>query len=109
LTFWNPGAVFGTGVSIEPSLNTRRIVNSDAPSNGSLKLLERLFVGLSTTDADTAGRISQLSRIVAFRNRIVHGYDTIDDATVWGIIDRHLSELLTTVEDLLSGSEAGGS
>ena len=58
---------------------------------------------LARLDSDTAAHIGELSRIVAFRNRIIHGYDTVDDATVWGIVDRHLPELLAKVETLLQG------
>ena len=54
----------------------------------------------------TAAHIGQLSRIVGFRNRIIHGYDTVDDATVWGITDRHLPQLLAEVETLLRDSDA---
>ena len=60
---------------------------------------------LSHEDADAAERILQLPRIVGFRNRIIHSYDTIDDATVWGVIEGHLPMLLTEVEALLQ--EAG--
>lgn len=30
-----------------------------------------------------------------------HGYDVIDDATVWGVIDARLPQLLTQVEAML--------
>ena len=56
---------------------------------------------LSQDDPATAARIEGLPRIVGFRNRIIHGYDTIDDATVWGVVDMHLAPLLTKVETLL--------
>lgn len=56
---------------------------------------------LARDDPATAARIDQLSRIVGFRNRIIHGYDAVDDATVWGVIDRHLPELIAQVEVLL--------
>lgn len=45
------------------------------------------------------------SAIVRFRHRIIHGYDTVDDATVWGVIDRHLPQLLDKVESLLQDLE----
>ncbi|MBP8911048.1 MAG: DUF86 domain-containing protein [Phycisphaerae bacterium] len=45
-----------------------------------------------------AAHIDQLSKIVRFRNRIIHGYDTVDDATVWGIADQYLPRLLAEVE-----------
>ncbi|MCX5644871.1 MAG: DUF86 domain-containing protein [Phycisphaerae bacterium] len=62
---------------------------------------------LRHTDPTTAARVDQLSRIVGFRNRIIHGYDTVDDATVWGIIDRHLPELLAQVETLVQEPDTG--
>lgn len=30
--------------------------------------------------------IADLSRIVALRNRIIHGYDSVDDEIVWDIV-----------------------
>jgi uncharacterized protein with HEPN domain len=60
---------------------------------------------LSAGNAGVAGRISHLSRIVSFRNRIIHGYDAIDDATVWGVVESHLPELVTEVEQLLRDAE----
>jgi uncharacterized protein with HEPN domain len=62
---------------------------------------------LRHTDPIIAARVNQLPRIVGFRNRIIHGYDTIDDATVWGIINRHLPELLAQVETLLQEPDTG--
>ena len=61
------------------------------------------------TDSGVAARISHLPRIVGFRNRIIHGYDAIDDATVWGVIGSHLPALVAEVERLLkdTGDEVG--
>jgi uncharacterized protein with HEPN domain len=59
---------------------------------------------LSIIDADTAERINELPRIVGFRNRIIHGYDTVDDAMVWGVIEGHLPSLLEQVQNLLGES-----
>jgi uncharacterized protein with HEPN domain len=35
------------------------------------------------------------------RNRVIHGYDKIDDEIVWGTIVRHLPILKAEVEKLL--------
>ena len=59
---------------------------------------------LSAEDSDVAGQIAELPRIVAFRNRIIHGYDSVDDATVWGVTEKHLLTLVTKAEDLLKES-----
>jgi len=39
--------------------------------------------------------------IVAFRNRLVHAYDSIDNSIVWAIIKNHLPELKKQVLDNL--------
>jgi uncharacterized protein with HEPN domain len=52
-------------------------------------------------DPSVAARISELRRIIDFRNRIIHGYDTVDDAVVWGITEKHLPFLIKEVTDLL--------
>lgn len=53
---------------------------------------------LSQGEPDLAARIAGLPRIVGFRNRIIHGYDTVDDAMVWGVIEAHLPGLLIDVD-----------
>jgi uncharacterized protein with HEPN domain len=40
-------------------------------------------------------------KIIDTRNRIIHGYDTVSDDVIWGIIIRHLPRLREEVEDLL--------
>jgi uncharacterized protein with HEPN domain len=60
---------------------------------------------LSQADSMVAARIGERQRIIGFRNRIIHGYDAIDDATVWGVVESHLPRLVAEVETLLK--EAG--
>ena len=55
-------------------------------------------------DSEIAARISELRQIVDFRNRIIPGYDTIDDAVVWGIIEKRLPVLVDDVTSLLQPS-----
>jgi uncharacterized protein with HEPN domain len=40
-------------------------------------------------------------QIVAFRNRLVHAYDGIDNTIVWAILSRHLKPLKEEVTKLL--------
>jgi uncharacterized protein with HEPN domain len=56
---------------------------------------------LSQTEPTVAARIGELHRIVSFRNRIIHGYDAIDDAAVWGVAESDLPRLVAEVEALL--------
>jgi uncharacterized protein with HEPN domain len=39
-------------------------------------------------------------QIIGFRNRLVHAYDGIDNSIVWAIINRHLENLKTEIENL---------
>ena len=43
-------------------------------------------------------------QIVAFRNRLIHAYDSIDDSIVWVTIQNHLPKLKTEVDILLNPS-----
>ena len=45
-------------------------------------------------------RISDREKIIAFRSVLVHGYDVIDDATVWSAIASNLPTLLEEVKTL---------
>lgn len=45
--------------------------------------------------------ISNSRRIVDARNKIIHGYDEIENAQVWGIIINHLPILKEEVEKYL--------
>ncbi len=58
---------------------------------------------LAQIDADTAAKLSELRRVVDFRNRIIHGYDTIDDVVVWGVVQSHLPKLVSEVRLVLRG------
>jgi uncharacterized protein with HEPN domain len=49
-------------------------------------------------DVETFESIAHAQSIVGFRNRLAHGYDSIDDAIVWGVISGHLPLLLAEVE-----------
>jgi uncharacterized protein with HEPN domain len=51
-------------------------------------------------------RISDTSRIIAFRNRLIHTYASIADDVVWGVLEANLPTLEREVEALLR--EVGG-
>ena len=53
---------------------------------------------------EALNRLSDEDAGVAFRNRIIHGYDSVDDASVWGVIEKHLPPLVGQAENLLKAS-----
>ena len=56
---------------------------------------------LAKVDHETAERISEYRRIIAFRNILIHGYAQIDHRLVWGVLESKLPTLSQEVEKLL--------
>jgi uncharacterized protein with HEPN domain len=56
---------------------------------------------LARTDPAVAEQIEDLPRIVAFRNVLIHGYATIDDAIVWEVATTRLTGLIDLLTSLL--------
>jgi uncharacterized protein with HEPN domain len=46
-------------------------------------------------------RITDTRRIIAFRNRLIHGYAAVADSVVWGIVERTLPILRAEIDQLL--------
>ncbi|WP_425393113.1 HepT-like ribonuclease domain-containing protein [Ekhidna sp.] len=51
---------------------------------------------------DPALRIENKGRIISLRNRVIHGYDKVDDEIIWGVIIKHLPKLESEVKLLLA-------
>ena len=53
-------------------------------------------------DKNSDIKLTNARKIVDARNRIIHGYDTISDDVIWGIVVRHLPILRIEVEELMN-------
>lgn len=51
-------------------------------------------------DSGIVCRIQEADRIIAFRNRHIHGYATLSDKVVWGIVQDKLKTLKNDIESL---------
>lgn len=56
---------------------------------------------LDRDDPGTAALIPDRGKIIAFRNIIIHGYASVDDRIVWGVIEGDLPSLQSGVAALL--------
>ncbi len=52
-------------------------------------------------DASIADAIPQLYRIIGLRNRLIHGYDNVDDEILWDVVQSKLGPLKESVEVIL--------
>jgi uncharacterized protein with HEPN domain len=59
---------------------------------------------LAVIDHGTAESITNLRRIIGFRNVLVHGYADVDHRIVWDVLSIDLPVLLREAEELLQGS-----
>jgi uncharacterized protein with HEPN domain len=51
---------------------------------------------------DLFERLDTGPQIIGFRNRLIHGYDNVDDAIVWDVVNRKLPELEKQILDLIT-------
>jgi len=68
-----------------------------------------LIIGEAASQAvrhfpEIEGEISDIARIIAFRNRLVHGYAVISDDVVWAIAHDELPQLRRDIDALLEDS-----
>jgi len=56
---------------------------------------------LNAIDPETASQISEHKRIIGFRHVLVHGYDSLEPETVWGILTGKLPLLKSELEQML--------
>jgi len=45
--------------------------------------------------------IENSKRIISLRNQIIHGYDSVSDENIWGIINLHIPKLKTEIDSLI--------
>ena len=55
----------------------------------------------SKTDEGVVEKIPDVPRIVALRNRLIHGYDSVDPEILWDLTQGALKELKTRLDELV--------
>jgi len=69
-----------------------------------LTIIGEAMVRLREADPEISSNVADVPRIIAFRNRLIHGYDSVDTERVWAIIKTDLPRLLAEVRALLPSS-----
>ncbi|ETX00587.1 MAG: hypothetical protein ETSY1_10705 [Candidatus Entotheonella factor] len=76
--------------------------------SGIERKFEIIGEALNRVRRDTPAILDQIREhrsIISFRNILAHGYDSIDNRIVWGIINEDLGDLLEDVEQLIDKKE----
>lgn len=58
-----------------------------------------------SADGSVGTRVSQLRPIVGLRNRLIHGYDAVDQQLVWSIIRDEVPPLIAQLASVLADAE----
>jgi len=59
-------------------------------------------LGIASRDEPSVDNlIPEIPRIVALRNRLIHGYDSVDPELVWDIVKTKVPALMTQLEAVL--------
>jgi len=93
-------------VSIENYLGDKRNFERYQSDKMLRRAVEREFeiIGEALNKMDKIDQglaIAGKKQIIALRNRVIHNYDAVDNAIIWGIIIRHLPVLKEDVNKLL--------
>jgi uncharacterized protein with HEPN domain len=56
---------------------------------------------IAKEDPDILASIEDYRDIISFRNILIHGYDSIDDSVVWGVVEEDLDKLIKDAEKLI--------
>ena len=73
--------------------------------SGTWRLLARRSVASPGMTPKQPPARSEHRRIIAFRNRLIHGYDLLDDSLVWETVKTEVPVLLSEVEALRTNSK----
>jgi len=66
-----------------------------------LEIIGEAFVRLEEAEPAVTENFPELRKIIGLRNRIIHGYDTVDEELIWDVVQNRLPALLEQVEALL--------
>jgi uncharacterized protein with HEPN domain len=67
-----------------------------------LEIMGKVLSGARRVEPEIVERIPDLQRYVSVRNRITHGYDSVDYGVLWAIAHGRVSALVTTLGKLLA-------
>lgn len=65
------------------------------------RIIGEAFVRLEESDPAVTERFPELRKIIGLRNRIIHGYDNVDEELIWDVVQNRLPSLQEQVEALL--------
>lgn len=70
-----------------------------------LEIIGEALNRAAAADPNLNEQISELRKVVALRNRLIHGYDAVDDEIVWDVVQNKIAVLEADVRRVLDERE----
>ena len=80
----------------------RREPNDALRGRTTFEIIGEALIGLLRVAPELTQRLSDTRRIIAFRNRLIHGYASVADEVVWGVVETNLPVLRREVAELIA-------
>lgn len=90
---------FTSGKTIDDYINDRAFRSA---MERELQIIGEAMMQLEGIAPDITEKIPEYRNIIGFRHVLVHGYDSLDPATVWNIVETKLKGLEEKLQQLLS-------
>ena len=81
-------------------MTTNQMIYSAARSSEKFEIMGEALTRIRKDDEQVLTKIRDHRDIISFRNILIHGYDTIDNRIVWGVIQEDLDNLIEDVSAL---------
>ncbi len=64
------------------------------------EILGEAFSRIDDVDPALRNQVPSFGSIIGMRNRIIHGYDSVDDSIVWDALTKHIPPLMKYLKNL---------
>ena len=64
------------------------------------EIMGEAFNRIDVINATFRERLPEMGAVIGMRNRIIHGYDSVDDSIIWDAVQRHVPRLTVWLENL---------
>jgi uncharacterized protein with HEPN domain len=74
--------------------------NAGAAVERKLEIIGEACTRIRNSDPDALNALSYAQQVIGLRNRVIHGYDNVDDAIIWDVVSNKLASFIARVETL---------
>ena len=65
-----------------------------------LEIIGEACARIRNSDPDALDTLPYAQQVIGLRNRVIHGYDNVDDAIIWDVVSNKLASFVARVETL---------